>query len=68
MVISLTDNERSKLPPYDAALYEAYHAVNAILNWHNTQKSRSAESYIVAIHQCAIAENCIEHYWQTRKE
>lgn len=61
---SLTDAAISKLPEHDRVLYEAHNALTAILNWHQSGKTKGAEAYFLAMHQCAIAEQCLEMYWE----
>lgn len=65
-VISLTDQMRRELPEHDQIIYEAHHALTGILNWHQSGKTKAAETYFLSIYQCSLAEQCLEMYWENR--
>ncbi|HIA51304.1 MAG TPA: hypothetical protein EYN91_04350 [Candidatus Melainabacteria bacterium] len=57
-----TDQELSQLTDEQRLLHECKNAITGILNWHDSGKTRGAESYLLSIHSLAIAEACLIQY------
>lgn len=57
-----TDQYLSTLTEEQRLLHECKNAITGILNWHNSGKTRGAESYFLSIHSLAIAEACLIAY------
>lgn len=57
---SLTDQVVDTLTLDQRAIYEALVALEGIMLWATSGKNRNAESYTLAMHQCAIAAKCCD--------